>query len=96
MGGSSSSPAGANSGAAGADTDIFGTDDPFGGAASGGATPGGGAPSGSTNGARDPNGPCKALNLFCFDPFDMFTLNPECFTCNNGMGCMDCVDFQAI
>jgi hypothetical protein len=56
---------------------------------------GGGAPA-PTGGTRDPNGPCKDLQLFCFDPFDMFTLNPECFTCNNGQGCMDCVDFQAI
>jgi hypothetical protein len=50
----------------------------------------------SGGGTRDANGPCKDLMLFCFDPFDMFTLNPECLTCNNGQGCMDCVDFQAI
>jgi hypothetical protein len=58
------------------------------------------APSGGTpapsGGTRDPNGPCKDLELFCFDPFDMFTFNPECLTCNSGQGCMDCVDFQAI
>ena len=43
----------------------------------------------------DPNGPCKDLQLFCFDPFDMFIFNPECFTCNNGMGCMTCIAFKA-
>ncbi|HKP59738.1 MAG TPA: hypothetical protein VJV78_23605 [Polyangiales bacterium] len=48
------------------------------------------------SGTRDPNGPCRDLMLFCFDPFDMFILNPECFTCNNGMGCQDCDFFQAI
>ena len=42
------------------------------------------------------NGPCKDLNLFCFDPFDMFIFNPECTTCNNGMGCQACEAFQAI
>jgi hypothetical protein len=47
-------------------------------------------------GTRDPNGPCKDLELFCFDPFDMFIFNPECFTCNNGMGCVACELFQAI
>ena len=41
-------------------------------------------------------GPCKDLNLFCFDPFDMFILNPECFTCNGGQGCQACEFFQAI
>ncbi|HET6338080.1 MAG TPA: hypothetical protein VFG30_32885, partial [Polyangiales bacterium] len=41
-------------------------------------------------------GPCKDLQLFCFDIFDMFIFNPDCFTCNNGDGCMDCVDFLAI
>jgi hypothetical protein len=65
-------------------------EDPFGDA--GGSTPS----TPPTTGSRDPNGPCKDLMLFCFDPFDMFTLNAECFTCNNGQGCMDCVDFQAI
>jgi hypothetical protein len=50
----------------------------------------------SGNGTRDPNGPCKDLDLFCFDPIDMFIFNPECATCNNGMGCQDCVAFQAI
>lgn len=49
-----------------------------------------------SGGTRDVNGPCKDLMLFCFDPFDMFTFNPECFTCNSGMGCQDCVDLQAI
>jgi hypothetical protein len=49
-----------------------------------------------TTGARDPNGPCKDLELFCFDPFDMFIFNPECFTCNSGMGCVACELFQAI
>jgi hypothetical protein len=51
---------------------------------------------GVPSGTPDPNGPCKDLNLFCFDPFDMFILNPECFTCNNGMGCQACELFQAI
>ena len=45
---------------------------------------------------RDPNGPCRDLELFCFDIFDMFIFNPECFTCNNGMGCASCENFQAI
>ena len=45
---------------------------------------------------RDPAGPCKDLDLFCFDIFDMFIFNPECFTCNGGMGCQSCEAFQAI
>jgi hypothetical protein len=36
------------------------------------------------------------LNLVCFDAIDMFILNPECYTCNGGMGCQDCELFQAI
>ena len=49
-----------------------------------------------SSGTRDVNGPCKDLDLFCFDPFDMFIFNPDCFTCNNGMGCQSCENFQAI
>lgn len=49
-----------------------------------------------SSGARDVNGPCKDLDLFCFDPFDMFIFNPECFTCNGGMGCQSCENFQAL
>ena len=41
-------------------------------------------------GTRDPNGPCKDLMLFCFDPIDMFLFNAECFTCNGGKGCEGC------
>ena len=53
-------------------------------------------PTAPSSGTRDVNGPCRDLQLFCFDPFDMFILNPECFTCNSGMGCQDCEAFQAI
>lgn len=57
---------------------------------------GGSAGSGGAGGAgADPNGPCKDLNLFCFDPFDMFIFNPQCFTCNNGQGCKACINFRA-
>lgn len=78
------------------------------GAGAGGVTAGAGAGSGpepdagvpdaavDVPGARDPNGPCRDLELFCFDPFDMFIFNPECFTCNQGMGCQACEFFQAI
>jgi len=46
----------------------------------------------TTPGARDPNGPCKDLNLLCFDGFDMFIINPsDCFTCNGGKGCQACI-----
>jgi hypothetical protein len=42
-------------------------------------------------GTRDVNGPCKDLELFCFDPFDMFIFNPsDCVTCNGGKGCQGC------
>jgi hypothetical protein len=68
-----------------------------GGSGAGGAgTSGTGAAGSDTTGVRDPNGPCRDLELFCFDPFDMFIFNPECFTCNNGMGCQACEFFQAI
>ena len=63
-------------------------------ASTGGVNTSGGATGGSSS-TRDPNGPCKDLNLFCFDPFDMFIFNPDCFTCNNGKGCQACVAFQA-
>jgi hypothetical protein len=39
--------------------------------------------------------PCESLNLICFDVIDMFILNPQCFTCNNGLGCQTCDFFQA-
>jgi hypothetical protein len=39
--------------------------------------------------APDPNGPCADLYLICFDIFDMW-INPECATCNGGMGCQGC------
>jgi hypothetical protein len=39
--------------------------------------------------------PCESLGLICFDPIDMFILNPQCFTCNNGAGCQTCDMFQA-
>ena len=48
------------------------------------ATPDAGTPP-----AGDPNGPCSALNLICFDAIDMF-IHPECLTCNNGKGCQGC------
>jgi hypothetical protein len=42
-------------------------------------------------GPRNVKGPCKDLQLFCFDPFDMFIINPsDCFTCNDGKGCQGC------
>lgn len=40
-------------------------------------------------GGRNPNGPCKDLNLLCFDFIDMY-FNAECFTCNGGKGCQGC------
>jgi len=40
-------------------------------------------------GGRDVNGPCKDLNLICFDFVDMF-INAECTTCNGGKGCQGC------
>jgi hypothetical protein len=40
-------------------------------------------------GGRDVNGPCKDLNLICFDFIDMY-INAECFTCNGGKGCAGC------
>jgi hypothetical protein len=40
-------------------------------------------------GPRDVNGPCKDLNLICFDIFDMW-INAECQTCNSGKGCQGC------
>jgi hypothetical protein len=51
---------------------------------------------GPGNGVPDPNGPCRDLDLVCFDAIDMFILNPECSTCNAGMGCQACELFQAI
>jgi hypothetical protein len=39
----------------------------------------------------DKSGPCKDLQLLCFDPIDMFLFNPsDCFTCNGGEGCKGC------
>jgi hypothetical protein len=39
----------------------------------------------------DKSGPCKDLQLLCFDPIDMFIFNPsDCFTCNGGKGCQGC------
>ena len=49
---------------------------------------------GGTSGAggADPTGPCKDLNLFCFDIFDMWIFNPDaCAKCNGGKGCQTCV-----
>jgi hypothetical protein len=46
--------------------------------------------SGVKPGGRDPNGPCKDLNLICFDFIDMFLFNAECSTCNGGKGCQGC------
>jgi hypothetical protein len=63
------------------------------GGTSSGGTVGNGGTTGS--GGRNVNGPCKDLNLFCFDPFDMFIFNPDCFTCNSGKGCQACVAFKA-
>lgn len=40
-------------------------------------------------GARNVNGPCKDLNLLCFDFVDMW-INAECATCNSGKGCQGC------
>lgn len=65
-----------------------------------GASGRGGA-SGSDDGddqtpTRDVTGPCRALDLFCVNNLDMFLLNPECFTCNDGMGCQACEFFRAI
>jgi hypothetical protein len=51
-------------------------------------------PDGTTD--RDVTGPCRDLDLFCLDDLDMFLLNPECFTCNSGMGCQSCEFFRAI
>lgn len=45
---------------------------------------------------RDVTGPCRDLDLFCLNDLDMFLLNPECFTCNDGMGCQTCEFFRAI
>ena len=45
---------------------------------------------------RDVTGPCRDLDLFCLNNLDMFLLNPECFTCNDGMGCQTCEFFRAI
>ena len=43
-------------------------------------------------GGADPTGPCKDLNLFCFDIFDMWIFNPDaCKKCNAGKGCQTCV-----
>jgi hypothetical protein len=41
------------------------------------------------DGGRDVNGPCKDLNLLCFDFIDMW-INAECQTCNAGKGCQGC------
>jgi hypothetical protein len=46
-------------------------------------------PSTTSDGGRDVNGPCKDLNLLCFDFVDMF-INAECTTCNGGKGCQGC------
>ena len=51
-------------------------------------------PGGTTD--RDVTGPCRDLDLFCLNNLDMFLLNPECFTCNGGMGCQSCEFFRAI
>jgi hypothetical protein len=43
-------------------------------------------------GGADPAGPCKDLNLFCFDIFDMWIFNPDaCAKCNGGKGCQTCI-----
>jgi hypothetical protein len=49
-----------------------------------------GAPSNNKpDGGRDVHGPCKDLNLICFDFIDMW-INAECQTCNAGKGCQGC------
>lgn len=53
------------------------------------ATDAGSTPSPSSDGGRDVRGPCKDLNLICFDFIDMW-INAECQTCNNGKGCQGC------
>ncbi|HEX5660820.1 MAG TPA: hypothetical protein VFX59_26685 [Polyangiales bacterium] len=46
---------------------------------------------GSAGAPGDKSGPCKDLQLLCFDPFDMFIFNPsDCLTCNGGKGCQGC------
>ena len=51
----------------------------------------GSSTSSSGSGTRDVNGPCKDLDLVCFDIFDMWIINPDdCATCNSGMGCEGC------
>lgn len=51
----------------------------------------GGSTSTPSTGPRDVNGPCKDLELLCFDVFDMFIINPDdCVTCNGGKGCEGC------
>ncbi|MFM2420520.1 MAG: hypothetical protein RL385_5243 [Pseudomonadota bacterium] len=53
------------------------------------ASDAGTTPSTTSDGGRDVNGPCKDLNLLCFDFVDMF-INAECLTCNGGKGCQGC------
>ena len=90
----------AGSGAGGHDAGAGGASGASGRAGSGGrggASGGDGDdqnPDGTTD--RDVTGPCRDLDLFCLDNLDMFLLNPECFTCNDGMGCQSCEFFRAI
>jgi hypothetical protein len=55
------------------------------------AADGGTSTGAPATGARDVNGPCKDLQLLCFDIFDMWIINPsDCGTCNAGKGCQGC------
>jgi hypothetical protein len=64
--------------------------DIFGPPADAGSTPPRTDAGGTTGAAGDKSGPCKDLNLFCFDAIDMFLFNADCFTCNGGKGCQGC------
>lgn len=85
--------AGSSSSAGSASDAASDPSDPFGGLFPSDPAPApaddGGTKTGSGTAERDVNGPCKDLQLICFDIFDMWA-NEECATCNSGMGCQGC------